>query len=185
MQHVSPYSKFPGFEEWLIYFECPLLRTTFTISFVGPESKLTGTGSYSFPRRGYELSLSLEGLGKRVTVETKLDKSNRPMQKFFQNGSQSGIIVLDPDIMGTCIVRNNYFNAGPAVQISNKARDCMLTATKSEPRDVSCPLVVEGLTGAEMILEDYSMLNRSRRLLALVAIVEILVKPQFMNVEAA
>ena len=159
MQHISPHFSGSSLEEWLFYF-IPSIFGGFQIlmraedgSVISGKGKITST-------RSIDLSFFIEGLGKRVEFEARPDPAFPWRIRVLNAAPMDGVWKLDHVEAGSARLvpfsDDMFF-------LSSKELGIKVNARKSISRLAVCPLIVEGINGCEMILEEYPLMDRKRQ----------------------
>jgi len=149
-------------DEWLIYFT----RSTksILIQIIGADGTRGVHGQYSFSTENI-LSLQMDVPGKSLLLNLKVERGGGGETWIFLSDDRLvGDIISAGNQSGACVVVNSHNENQPVIRVENRDPHYLLEAYRMEASLVKCPLLVFGINGCEMVLEDYYMLDQQRNL---------------------
>src|SRR5882724_3651380 len=159
-KHETNLFSTPPLEEWLLYFKQRPATFEFTVTNGSTQHVAHGRCAFLF---AVDLSISIAGFARSIKLQLESDKTKGKLRRFFGTAPLLGDIFLNEEPTGRCITQNSHKPDIPVIRVENRKPAWALEAYRAAPKHVSCPLLVFGLPGFEVVLEDYYTITRELR----------------------
>jgi len=160
MGHQNAVFSQAAVQEWLIYFKRSYRTFAVDICGEGKEYPIGGRYSYS---GNIDLSLQIDVPSGVLELDLRADKSSPWNRRLFGTAPLVGKVLLVGIEGGSCRVENSHHKGTPVIHLESLNPRCEIDAHRTDVDLTTCPLIVSGIDSCEMVLEDYEMLDRSRR----------------------
>ena len=161
-RHVSDFFQETGNEEWLVYFTRSFRSfAVFLVSHEKTTHEFLGTYRYS---GNVDVAFSFNCLGSRIELELNARKSAPFRKRLFGSAPLDGTVVVSGTPTALCTVQNSHEEGLPVIHLEDASPEWQLDAHRVRPKDVICPLYVFARNKGEILLEDYTMLQRRSKL---------------------